>query len=345
MIYIEVIFGSINGNAIDVDSALSDTSTNPVQNKVIKAALDALQGNIDAVAGSITKEVVEVETYDDLAEIEDPQTDVIYVTTDTNKLYLYDTENEEFNEVTNTEVDNTIYVTDLDDLFDMELTSGLYTVSYTHRGRRMEIVTDIYSLSVQTRLQRSVGIGIGIGETPQLVTVTYMVLANAEGYAVEGTDSSDNPIWVWNMYSFTGHTHTTSDVSGLSDALAAKQNASDNSLNTTDKTVVGAINELHTQMTSVIESFIIDFQKALTNVQMRNLMGAINIKKIACDNVSTLKVKINGTVTNLTSGIVNGVWEGTLAIPADALLEWEIARASGGDGNIASISVKYQFNS
>ena len=64
MIYIEVIFGSVNGNAITVDSAMSNTSTNPVQNKVIKAALDALQRNIDAVAGSITKDVVEVETYE-----------------------------------------------------------------------------------------------------------------------------------------------------------------------------------------------------------------------------------------------------------------------------------------
>ena len=50
MIYIEVIFGAINGNALDVDSALSRTSTNPVQNKVIAAALDLLQRNIDAVA-------------------------------------------------------------------------------------------------------------------------------------------------------------------------------------------------------------------------------------------------------------------------------------------------------
>ena len=52
MIYIEVIFGAINGNALDVDSALSLTSTNPVQNKVIAAELDILQQNIDAVAGS-----------------------------------------------------------------------------------------------------------------------------------------------------------------------------------------------------------------------------------------------------------------------------------------------------
>ena len=38
MIIIEVRFGAINGNAITIDSALSGTSTNPVQNKVIKAA-------------------------------------------------------------------------------------------------------------------------------------------------------------------------------------------------------------------------------------------------------------------------------------------------------------------
>ena len=42
MIYIEVIFGAINGNALDVDSALSLTSTNPVQNKVIAAALECV---------------------------------------------------------------------------------------------------------------------------------------------------------------------------------------------------------------------------------------------------------------------------------------------------------------
>lgn len=340
MIYIEVIFGSINGNAITVDSAMSDTSTNPVQNKVIKAALDALQRNIDAVAGSITKDVVEVETYDDLAEIEEPNTEVIYVTTDTNKLYLYDAENDEFTEVTNSVVDDTIYVTDLDDLFDSEwnFDSGIYTVSYTHTVRFGVKETKMYSLSVNKKTAHSI---LPLGNLT-------MILADADGYAIKDYNSNDNNsiYWNWKKYSFEGHTHTTSDIDGLSDALAAKQNASDNSLNTTDKTVVGAINELHTQMTNVIESFIIDFQKALTNVQMRNLMGAIKITKIACDNVSTLKVKINGTVTNLTSGIVNGVWEGTpLAIPADALLEWEIARASGGDGNIASISVKYQFNS
>lgn len=34
------------GQSVTVDSALSDTSENPVQNKIIKAALDALEAQI-----------------------------------------------------------------------------------------------------------------------------------------------------------------------------------------------------------------------------------------------------------------------------------------------------------
>lgn len=339
MIYIEVIFGSINGNAIDVDSALSDTSMNPVQNKVIKAALDALQDNIDAVAGSITKEVVEVETYDDLAEIEDPQTDVIYVTTDTNKLYLYDAENEEFIDATNNVVDNTIYVTDLDDLFDMELTAGLYTVSYTHRGTRMEIVTDIYSLSVQTRSQRSIGIGIG---TPRLETVTNMVLANAEGYAVEGTDTHDDPVWVWYKYSFTGHTHETSEINGLSDVLGAKQDAANNSgLNTTDKSIVGAINEVFGMNK---RDYAVNFYGANDTAIEHNLSGrALVLSKIVSANVATLSYSILNGAQNVAITLVNGKWQagGTpsaITIPADAEVTWKVTRVDSSE--MAEIDIK-----
>lgn len=334
MIYIEVIFGSINGNAITVDSAMSDTSTNPVQNKVIKAALDALQRNIDAVAGSITKDVVEVETYDDLAEIEEPNTEVIYVTTDTNKLYLYDAENDEFNEVTNTAVDNTIYVTNLASLFDMDLSNGLYTVSYTHRtvGSSSK---EIYSLSVQSRTRIRV---------PRPVTVVEMCLANADGYAVKGTDDNDDPVWVWTLYSVEGHTHTTSEVTGLtqaiSDATSGKQDKTDNSLNTTDKTVVGAINEIKQRAESAYHQFTIDFQDEREIVQMRAIAGAITITKISADNVASLKLAVNGG-TQETLTLTNGVWTGSKSIAADALLAWQIGRTT--EGEIAEINVQFNF--
>lgn len=338
MIYIEVIFGSINGNAIDVDAAMSDTSTNPVQNKVIKAALDALQRNIDAVAGSITKEVVEVETYDDLADIEEPRTDVIYATTDTKKLYLYDAKTGDFNDVTDKEIDNTIYVTNLDALFDMDLDAGMYAVSFTKRVVGGSTTT-MYSLSVSASSRRMV-----VNGQFAVVRTTNMILANADGYAVKSYNDDDEPVWVWQMYSVEGHTHTTEEVQGLSTAImnatSGKQDKTDNSLNTTDKTVVGAINEIKQRAESAYHQFTIDFQDTREVVQMRAIAGAITITKISADNVSTLKLAVNGG-TQETLTLTNGVWTGSKSIAADALMAWQIGRTS--EGSIAEINVQFNF--
>lgn len=334
MIYIEVIFGAINGNALDVDSALSLTSTNPVQNKVIAAALDLLQRNIDAVAGSITKDVVEVATYDDLAEIEEPRTDVIYVTTDTNKLYLYDADADEFNEVTNTNVDNTIYVTDLDSLFDMNLTAGMYAVAYTHRIQAGSATT-MYSLSVSMSSRRGIG---------RVVQTTNMILANAGGYAVKDYNDDDEPVWVWQMYSLDGHTHSVSEISGLAqaiiDATVNKQDKTDNGFNTSSKTVVGAVNEVHDELNGLVHAFTIDFQDTREIVQMHTFVGQ-KLTHIKTSNVSTLKLSINGS--QQTIQLTNGEWTGEITIASGALLVWQIGRTS--EGSIAEISVQYQYNS
>lgn len=334
MIYIEVIFGAINGNALDVDSALSLTSTNPVQNKVIAAALDLLQRNIDAVAGSITKDVVEVATYDDLADIKEPRTDVIYVTTDTNKLYLYDADAEEFNDVTNTNVDNTIYVTDLDSLFDMNLTAGMYAVAYTHRIPAGSATT-MYSLSVSMSSRRGIG---------RVVQTTNMILANADGYAVKDYDENDEPVWVWQTYSLDGHTHTVSEVQGLAqaiiDATVNKQDKTDNGFNTSSKTVVGAVNEVHDELNGLVHAFTIDFQDTREIVQMHTFVGQ-KLTHIKTSNVSTLRLSINGS--QQTIQLTNGEWTGEITIASGALLVWHIGRTS--EGSIAEISVQYQYNS
>lgn len=334
MIYIEVIFGAINGNALDVDSALSLTSTNPVQNKVIAAALDLLQRNIDAVAGSITKDVVEVATYDDLSYIEEPRTDVIYVTTDTNKLYLYDADVEEFNEVTNTEVDNTIYITDLDALFDMNLDAGMYAVAYTHHIPAGSATT-MYSLSVSMSSRRGIG---------RLVQTTNMILANAGGYAVKDYDDNDEPVWVWQMYSLDGHTHTVSEISGLAQAIIGatvnKQDKTDNGFNTSSKTVVGAVNEVHDELNGLVHAFTIDFQDTREIVQMHTFVGQ-KLTHIKTSNVSTLRLSINGS--QQTIQLTNGEWTGEITVASGALLVWQIGRTS--EGSIAEISVQYQYNS
>lgn len=54
---IKALGGGGSGGSVKVDSALSATSTNPVQNKVIKSALDALKTYVDsAISGSWTEE-------------------------------------------------------------------------------------------------------------------------------------------------------------------------------------------------------------------------------------------------------------------------------------------------
>lgn len=338
MIYIEVIFGAINGNALDVDSALSLTSTNPVQNKVIAAALDLLQRNIDAVAGSITKDVVEVATYDDLAEIEEPRTDVIYVTTDTDELYLYDSDADEFNEVTNTNIDNTIYVTNLNALFDMDLDAGMYAVSFTNRAIGGSTTT-MFSLSVSASSRRAV-----VDGQLAVVRTTNMILANADGYAVKSYNDDDEPVWVWQMYSLDGHTHTVSEISGLAqaiiDATVNKQDKTDNGFNTSSKTVVGAVNEVHDELNGLVHAFTIDFQDTREIVQMHTFVGQ-KLTHIKTSNVSTLRLSINGS--QQTIQLTNGEWTGEITVASGALLVWQIGRTS--EGSIAEISVQYQYNS
>lgn len=45
----KVIVGSSDGSSITVDDAMSTTSTNPVQNSVISAALQEISGNVIVV--------------------------------------------------------------------------------------------------------------------------------------------------------------------------------------------------------------------------------------------------------------------------------------------------------
>lgn len=47
--------GSGGGSSITVDSALSDSSTNPVQNKVIAAAIQAIQTALNALPASVVQ--------------------------------------------------------------------------------------------------------------------------------------------------------------------------------------------------------------------------------------------------------------------------------------------------
>ena len=142
------------------------------------------------------------------------------------------------------------------------------------------------------------------------------------------------------QFAAASHRHTISEVTGLSDALAAKQNASDNSLNTTNKTVVGAVNEVHDELNGLVHAFTIDFQDTREIVQMHTFVGQ-KLTHIKTSNVSTLRLSINGS--QQTIQLTNGEWTGEITVASGALLVWQIGRTS--EGSIAEISVQYQYNS
>ena len=57
------------------------------------------------------------------------------------------------------------------------------------------------------------------------------------------------------------------------------------------------------------------------------------------DNIATIKLHVNGIAQTIS--LRDGVWNGLITIPADALFVWNVGRIT--EGEVAAISVKYNF--
>ena len=201
---------------------------------------------------------------DVLNEVE-PDGKVVYSAYDVDEhlhIYLYNVPNMEFQDVTDRPVDKTIYTSDLDTLVTRQLENGVYSVVYINSDQEGNTFGDAYTLTV------------GDG------SISSRVLECRTGWA-QTVLVDENYQWQWHRYSYNGHTHQMSDVEGLGTALggkaaanhnhdgvyqpagsyaaadhthsqyltqhqdiSGKQDKTDNSLLTTVKTIVGAINEL-----------------------------------------------------------------------------------------------------
>ena len=181
--------------------------------------INNLQEQLQALASTQgateEKEVVSVETFSDLEELEEKSEGVVYITTDDNKVYLYNEADDEFVEVTNEIVDNTIYVNNLDDLITRTYTAaGVYTVvhSYTTSrivGRRRIVIvkTDTYTLVVVATRNRLL-----------LGSARYTpYLTSKNGWAEVVTDSNDDEVWQWHIYSYNAIEVTHSDLLDMCD--------------------------------------------------------------------------------------------------------------------------------
>ena len=171
-------------------------------------------------------------------------------------IYLYNVPNMEFQDVTNEQVDKTIYTNDLDTLITRQLKNGIYSVVHINSGIDDNTYGDAYTLTV------------GDG------SISSRVLECRSGWA-QTVLIDESYQWEWHRYAYTGHKHQMSDVEGLPAALddkadanhnhdaayaaknhehsqyltqhqdiSGKQDKTDNSLPTTSKTIIGAIAEL-----------------------------------------------------------------------------------------------------
>ena len=201
---------------------------------------------------------------DTLTEV-DPDGKVVYSAYDADDnlhIYLYNVPNMEFQDVTNEQVDKTIYTNNLDTLITRQLKNGIYSVVHINSGIDGNTYGDAYTLTV------------GDG------SISSRVLECRSGWA-QTVLIDESYQWEWHRYAYTGHKHQMSDVEGLPAALddkadanhnhdaayaaknhehsqyltqhqdiSHKQEKTDNSLLTTAKTVIGAINEIWNKFTN-----------------------------------------------------------------------------------------------
>lgn len=134
---------------------------------------------------------------------------------------------------------------------------------------------------------------------------------------------------------------TIEDIEGLTDALAAKQNAAGNTaLQTSDKTIVGAINEVY-GLRKLIYS--VNFYGMNDAAIEHNLTGrALSLSKIVTSNVATLKYSILNGAQDVSVPLTNGAWtkssSSTISIPDNAEVTWKITRVD--DSKVAEITIK-----
>lgn len=303
MIYIEITFGPINGNAITIDDKLSLVSGNAIANKVVTEALNELSSKLSQVP----QEVVSVASYDALLGIADPRESVVYITEDTQDIWVWD--GASYVQSTGRIIDDTIYVNNIDQLLTMALELDKY-----------------YNVFVPTSSQ--------LAERYTLVKSTNGVstLAGRLGYAISSWGNN----WSWYKYSYEGHTHTTNDVKGLNeaiiDAVSDKQDKISNELTTENKTIVGAINEVNKS-----RIIAINYYDVLDYAMWHNLIGDIQITAIDMTNIKAAFISDGDTLVR--SNIVQMLANGSISIANGKPITIEIERSYEG---FAALTLKYK---
>lgn len=302
---------------------------------------------------------------DTLIEV-DPDGKVVYSAYDADDnlhIYLYNVPNMEFQDVTNEQVNKTIYTNDLDTLITRQLKNGIYSVVHINSGIDGNIYGDAYTLTV------------GDG------SVFSRVLECRSGWA-QAVLIDESYQWEWHRYAYTGHKHQIADVEGLPEALDDKADANHNhdgvyqpagsyaaanhnhdgvyqpagnyaasdhthSQYLTQHQDISGKQDIITDLATIranaahaaTRAYTLDFGTGAELIQDVNMLGSVTINRLVVLNVARLYVTY-GTVSHQLIDLTQPV---SLNVADGQIITWEIERTI--DDGLACVGVRCSINS
>ncbi len=274
---------------------------------------------------------------DTLTEV-DPDGKVVYSAYDADNnlhIYLYNVPNMEFQDVTNEQVDKTIYTNDLDTLITKQLDNGIYAVVCLV-SQQGNAYGDSYTLTV--------------GDSG---SIPNRVLESRDGWAfttlIEGAYQ-----WNWRRYAYVGHNHD--------DAYAAKDHnhegvyqpvgnyATKNHTHPeylTHHQDISGKQDIITDLATIranaahaaTRSYTLDFGTGAELIQDVNMLGSVTINRLVVLNVARLYVTY-GIVSHQLIDLTQPV---SLNVEDGQIITWEIERAI--DDGLACVGVRCSINS
>jgi hypothetical protein len=335
MIILEITFGIINGNPISVDSQLDTTSTNPVENRVIAAAIAEIQNSINhakdelddkeviiyATKTALDKYIEELIADEDQEKI-DAATEKLYYAENTNTLYKFD--GTELHEIGSEYIIINGDTTARDNALASYLTTGVHKVIWINGS-----ITSLYTFTVE--------------RSTRICTQT---LIYKTGYMYRTCDNpgSTTPLWgafTTKTYSFVGHTHTAAEITDFDTAISGKQDSTPTagSLRTTATTIVGAINEVHEKVNAKRILAINFYDDEIDFAQWHNIIGRkIKILAISKNNIQTVYISDGGSIVHQNTETL--LQNRPIEIANGSTVTLDIVRAQEG---FASLTLSYEL--
>ena len=176
---IDVLQSGVTTLETNLDETNANVDSNKQEINTIKEDIEQLNGIVN-VPNELDKEIVYVDTYDDLELLEEKSIDKIYLVRDTNKLYDYD--GTSFIEIT--QPSNIIITDNLDNLITSGLSVGNYIVIHTlmqSNRVRGQLYLEEYSNKIQAvKCVREI-LGLGLKDAKDFVETNELPVLLKEG--------------------------------------------------------------------------------------------------------------------------------------------------------------------